>query len=143
MKKAYRTILAFDFGTRRIGVAVGQGITRTASALTVLKANDGIPSWDRLGKLIKEWQPDHILVGLPLNMDGTESDFCLRARKFARRLHGRYGVSASMVDERLTTFEARQNQGPTGSYRENPVDSEAARIMLSSWLESSGQEIPL
>lgn len=135
--------MAFDFGTRQIGVAIGQTLTQTATALAVFPANDGIPDWIQLQKLLAEWRPDHLLVGLPLNMDGSESEFCLRARKFARRLHGRFGISVGMVDERLTTFEAKQNRGPTASYRENPVDSEAARIILTSWLAAPEQEIAI
>ena len=87
-----RSLMGFDFGTRSIGIATGQEITGTASPLTSLKANDGIPDWSQLEKLLKEWQPDLLVVGLPLNMDGTEQEMTVRARKFGQRLHGRFGL---------------------------------------------------
>lgn len=133
-----RCLLAFDFGTGQIGVAVGQTLTNSANPLAVLKARDGIPNWKHIEQLLSEWRPDQILVGLPLNMDGTESDFCQRARKFARRLHGRFGLPVSMVDERLSTFAAKgqlQSQGKRSSnYKQNPVDDLAAVIILQDWL---------
>jgi putative Holliday junction resolvase len=128
-------VLAFDFGTRQIGVAVGQTLAETANPLTVFKARDGIPDWGQIQKILEEWQPDQVLVGLPLNMDGTESEFCARARKFARRLHGMFGLQVGMVDERLSTFEAKyqQNRRVT-SYRDHPVDDLAAVVILQTWL---------
>ena len=81
-----RTVLAFDFGTKSIGVAVGQEITGTASPLAALKARDGIPDWNVIEKLYEEWQPQLVVVGLPLNMDGTEQEVTQRAKKFANRL---------------------------------------------------------
>ena len=85
-------LLGFDFGTKQIGVAVGQIITQQARELCNLKARDGIPNWEQIEALIKEWQPDALVVGLPLNMDGTPSDMCVRAEKFARRLNGRFNL---------------------------------------------------
>ena len=132
------TLLAFDFGTRQIGVAVGQTLSDSANPLTVLKARDGIPDWTQISSLLEEWKPDHLLVGLPLNMDGSESDFCARTRKFARRLHGRFGLKVSMVDERLSTFEAKQlareHNKQQGSYRDHPIDDLAAAMILQSWM---------
>lgn len=117
---------------------MGQTVSDSANPLTVLKAKDGIPDWSQIEKLLKEWQPDLLLVGLPLNMDGSESDFCARTRKFARRLHGRFGLQVSMVDERLSTFEAKQLTREQGkqpqSYRDHPVDDLAAVMILKSWL---------
>ena len=132
---AIKTLLAFDYGTRSIGVANGQTITCSANPLTELRARDGTPNWDDIEKLLAEWQPDLVLVGLPLNMDGTESDFAARARKFARRLHGRFGVQVAMVDERLTTREAKSMVAHRDSYRDNPVDALAAQLILESWLQ--------
>ncbi|SRR5690625_575522 len=136
-------ILAFDFGTRQIGLASGQTITATATPLTQLPARDGIPDWERVEDLVREWQPALILVGLPLNMDGSESALCVRARKFARRLHGRTGKPVLMVDERLSTREAKTLDSRRGqSYRERPVDAIAASLILESWLadRSLGQQ---
>lgn len=141
----HQRALAFDYGTRQIGVAVGQTLTGSAEPLVNLRARDGIPDWEQIGKLIKEWKPDILIVGLPLNMDGSESEMSVRASKFARRLEGRFQLPAQCVDERLSTFEAKQqlrDQHRTpGSYRENPVDSLAAALLLETWLASQSKEM--
>ena len=132
-----QTILAFDYGTATIGVAAGQTLTATAAELAPLKARDGIPDWKQIEHLLHEWRPALLVVGLPLNMDGSESELAARARKFARRLHGRFGVGVKMMDERLSTFEAKQiaaERGQRGNYAAQPVDSIAARLILESWL---------
>ena len=120
-------------------VAVGQVITGQARELCTLKAQNGIPDWNQVEALIKEWKPDAVVVGLPLNMDGTPSDMCARAEKFARRLNGRYNVPFFTQDERLTTFEAKGERmargGQKGTYRDNPVDAIAAKLLLQSWIE--------
>lgn len=133
-----KTLLAFDYGTKNIGVASGQTITRSANSLAPLKAKDGVPDWTLIGKLLAEWKPDLVLVGLPLNMDETESELSARARKFANRIHGRFGVKVELVDERLTSFEAKgeiMSRGGSRDYKNNPVDSIAARLILEGWLE--------
>ncbi len=137
------TVLAFDYGTRQIGVAVGQTLTGTATPVTVLKARDGIPDWEKISALLDRWQPRKLLVGLPLNMDGSRSEFCSRAEKFARRLHGRFGLPVEMMDERLSTFEAKQQLPRRSSYRENPVDDSAACLILESWLQSPESGLPI
>ena len=131
------TVLGFDFGTRNIGVASGQVITRTATALASLKARDGIPDWQHIEALIDEWRPDAVVVGIPLNMDGSESDMSRRARKFGNRIHGRWGLPFYPADERLTSFEAKEwagRLGHKGHYGSNPVDAMAAQIILEAWL---------
>lgn len=133
-----KTLLAFDYGTKNIGVAAGQTITRTANSLPPLKAKDGIPDWSQIEKLLGDWKPDLVLVGLPLNMDETESELSVRARKFANRLHGRFGIKVELVDERLTSFEAKgemMERGGSRHYKTNPVDSIAARLILEGWFE--------
>lgn len=135
---APRLLLGFDYGTKQIGVAVGQAVTGQARELCVLKAQNGVPDWSKVEALIREWQPDAIVVGLPLNMDGTPSEMSERAEKFARRLHGRYQLPVHTHDERLTTFEAkgqRLARGQRGGYRDNPVDALAAALLLEGWLE--------
>ncbi|MBD9426345.1 Holliday junction resolvase RuvX [Pseudomonas sp. PDM15] len=135
-----RLLLGFDYGTKQIGVAVGQAITGQARELCVLKAQNGVPDWQKVEALIKEWQPDAIVVGLPLNMDGTKSEMSERAEKFARRLNGRFNLPVHTHDERLTTFEAkgqRLAQGQRGGYRDNPVDALAAALLLEGWLEQN------
>lgn len=132
------SLLAFDYGTKNIGVACGQTITRSANALMPLKARDGVPDWNQIEQLLTEWKPDLVLVGLPLNMDGSESELSTRARKFANRIHGRFGVKVDTVDERLSSFEAKGEvirQGGSRDYKNNPVDSIAARIILEGWFE--------
>lgn len=132
-----KLLLGFDYGTKQIGVAVGQPITGQARELCILKAQNGIPDWQKVEALIREWQPDAIVVGLPLNMDGSPSAMSVRAEKFARRLNGRFNLPVHMQDERLTTFEAkgqRLSEGQRGSYRDNPVDALAAALLLESWL---------
>ncbi|MDC9597634.1 Holliday junction resolvase RuvX [Xenorhabdus anantnagensis] len=133
-----RTIIAFDFGTRSIGAAIGQEITGTARALSSFKANEGSPNWGLIEKLLKEWQPDLVIVGLPLNMDGTEQLVTAQARKFANRVHGRFGVQVELHDERLTTVEARSHLFDHGGYKaldKGKVDSASAVIILESWFE--------
>ena len=132
--------MAFDFGTRQIGVAVGQTVTGTASALDTIKARDGIPDWQRIDALIDQWRPDLLLVGLPLNMDGSDSPMSQRARKFSRRLHGRYGLPAALMDERLSTFAAKGELLARGEAVEpgsgGRVDAIAAQLILESWMQS-------
>jgi len=142
-------LLAFDYGLKNIGVASGQSETGFATARTPLKARDGIPDWDQLAALLEEWRPELVLVGLPLNMDGSESELSTRARKFARRLEGRFGIKTELVDERLSSFEAkgevmaqggsrdspnRRNSPSHRNYAKHPVDGIAARIILETYL---------
>ena len=132
--------MAFDFGLRQIGVAVGNCELRSTQPLAIIRAREGVPDWSRLEQVVKEWQPDLLVVGDPLNMDGSDSELCRRARKFANRLHGRLGLPVELVDERLTSFEAKQvsrEQGHKGDYKRRPVDSQAAELVLRSWLDRS------
>lgn len=132
-------LLAFDYGLKHIGVASGQTLIGTATPLPALKARDGIPDWGQLEQLLSDWAPDKVVVGLPLNMDGSESELSTRARKFANRLHGRFGVSVALVDERLSSFEAKGEvmaRGGSRDYGKNPIDSLAARIILETYLNT-------
>lgn len=103
--------LAFDFGSKRIGVAFGQSLTGTAQALPILRSRDGIPDWDEVAKLIDTWQPDVLIVGQPYNMDGSDSELLVRAEKFARRLHGRFHLPCYGIDERLSSVAAGELLG--------------------------------
>ena len=139
INKAPQSLLGFDFGTKSIGVATGQMITATAQPINAIKANDGIPNWDIVEKVIKEWQPDLVVVGLPLNMDGTEQAITQRAKKFANRLNGRFGVKTALQDERLTTASAKEFIFERGGYKaldKGKVDSVSAALILESWMES-------
>jgi putative Holliday junction resolvase len=131
------TALAFDYGLKNIGVAYGQSLTGQGKELNSLNAKDGIPNWDHIANLLKEWKPQTLVVGLPLNMDDSESELCLRARKFGRRLKGRFMLDVEFMDERLSTFAAKQEareRGHKGNYKHDPIDSIAARLILESWL---------
>lgn len=136
-----RTILCFDYGTKSIGVAVGSELTGSATLLAALKAKDGIPDWQQIERLIQEWQPKLLLVGLPLNMDGSEQEFTARTRKFANRLHGRFGLPIAYHDERLSTADARSRLFAEGGYRnlsKDKVDSLSAQIIFEGWYEQQG-----
>jgi putative Holliday junction resolvase len=121
-------VMSFDFGMKRIGVAVGQKVTQTATGLGVVQAFDGIPKWDYLDKIVLDWQPERFIVGLPINMDGSNSEMSKKAQKFSRRISSRYNIRSEMFDERLTSFEAREHDGKTH------IDAIAAKIILESWL---------
>jgi putative pre-16S rRNA nuclease len=138
-----RRVMAFDFGTRRIGVASGQEMLGAGQSVAMLPARDGVPDWDRIGTLLEEWQPDLVLVGLPLNMDDTENDMCARARKFGKRLHGRFHLPVEMVDERLTSFEAKGQvmaEGGSRDYGQHGVDDRAAVLILETWFSQQPGE---
>jgi putative Holliday junction resolvase len=135
-------ILAFDYGLKSIGVAVGQQLTGTASTLKALKAVDGTPDWNQVEALLKEWQPALVVVGLPLNMDGSEQPFTARVHKFINRLHGRFGVKVVAQDERLTTVESRAELFSQGGFKKlskDAVDCYSAKLILESWFEQQHQ----
>lgn len=132
-----KTLLSFDFGLRWIGCAVGQTLTGTASPQASLQAKDGIPRWEDIEALLLNWKPDAVIVGLPLNMDGSTSEMSLRARKFGNRIHGRFGITVHFADERLSSFEARGDIiDDTGSrdFKNQSIDSRSAVIILESWM---------
>ena len=132
-------ILAFDFGTQKMGIAVGSSLIESAMPLALFPMKDGIPNWDAIEKCLKDWKPDVIVVGLPLNMDGTEQDLTLRAKKFANRLNGRFGIKVELQDERLTTVSARDEIFQRGGYRalnKGKVDGISACLILESWFEN-------
>lgn len=112
---AHRLILAFDFGLTRIGVACGQGVTRTASPVGTLTAKRGQPDWTAVDAMVKQWGPSRLVVGLPLNMDGTVSDMAQQARSFGAALALRYDLPIEFIDERLTSFEARGMSADVGA----------------------------
>ncbi|AGH80704.1 Holliday junction resolvase YqgF [Psychromonas sp. CNPT3] len=137
LEKPLKSLMGFDFGSKSIGIATGQMITMTAQPLLAIKAQNGIPNWDNLEQLIKEWQPDMLIIGLPLNMDGTEQYITQRAKKFANRLHGRFGVKIALQDERLTTASAKEFIFELGGYKaldKGKIDSVSAALILESWM---------
>ena len=129
-------IMAFDFGTQKTGMAVGSSLIESATPLALLPMKDGIPNWDELLKIVKQHQPNLFLVGLPLNMDESESELSTRARKFARRLRHQTNIETLMVDERLTTREARdelEHYQSQGRAKKLAADSLAAALFIESW----------
>ena len=129
-------IMAFDFGTQKMGMAVGQSMIESANPLALFPMKDGIPNWDELLKIVKQYQPTLFLVGLPLNMDDTESELSARSRKFARRLRHQTNIETLMVDERLTTREARDeldHYQAQGRGKKLAADSIAAALFIESW----------
>lgn len=135
----HNRIMAFDFGTKHIGVAFGQSITLTANGIARIKAQDGKPEWKTLDELISDWKPDFFVIGLPLNMDGSKSDMSFRARKFANRLSDRFNIPHDLVDERLTSMEARNFKSTHHDSRKpfEEIDSLAAAIILESWFSET------
>ena len=133
-------ILAFDYGTQKIGVASGNSLLGTATPLKALPCKNTQPNWDDIAALLKEWEPEGLVVGLPLNMDGSESESTARAKKFANRLKGRFGMKVWLVDERLSTREARERTGIRQA--DNRVDSMAAVIIAEGFLSEGGEALP-
>lgn len=132
------TIMAFDFGTQKMGIAVGQSLIESHNPLPLFPMKDGIPDWAQLLDIVKEWQPQLFLVGLPLNMDDSESDLSTRARKFARRLRHQTNIKTWMVDERLSTREARaqlEQYHAHGQAKRLSADSIAAGLLLQAWYQ--------
>ena len=130
-----KTILAFDFGLRKIGIAVGNNEAKTTLPLGIIYARKEKIPWLDIEKLLEEWKPNLVIVGDPLNMDGSESEMCHKARNFAKRLNGRFSVTVHMVDERLTTFEAKSMTYNKKTAQR--VDSFAAEIILKDWMSTN------
>ncbi len=133
------TFISFDFGTKRIGVAVGQMITMTATPLDFLQAKQGIPCWTQISRLIDKWKPYAFIVGIPVNMDGSFSPITSDAKDFAQKLRIKFNLPVHEVDERLTTVEARQILFELGGYKalkSMSIDSFAAKLILETWMRS-------
>lgn len=132
--------LGFDFGYKNIGVAVGEQITHTARPLATITAKAGVPDWALVQKVITTWQPLALIVGLPKYVDGTEQYTTSAARNFAAQLKKRFALPVHLVDERLSTKEARSKLFASGGYRKiqkSQVDGFAACIILEQWLLSA------
>ena len=139
MSSDTQQVLGFDFGTTRIGLAIGQSLTATATPIEPVRARDGMPDWSQLDAAIAEWQPDALVVGIPLNMDGTISEMARRARKFANRIQDRYQRPCYLCDERLTTAEAKRihlDAGGGTNFKQESVDGIAAQLILEDWFNS-------
>ena len=149
-KKGQRTLLGFDFGTKRIGIAIAQEVTGTANPLTTINAVKNKPDWDSISKIINEWQPDLFIVGLPLHMDGTEQAMTQAARRFSNQLNGRYHVPVELVDERLSSNEAESiiseqsapGKGASLFQDKAQIDMISAQLILQSWMASQSTTAP-
>lgn len=131
MADTVKTVIGFDFGTHWMGVAVGQTMTRQASPLKAIKSKD----WKAIERILQQWQPDMLIVGLPLNMQGEQQEMSKRAERFGRQLEGRFGIKTVMIDERLTTREAYQLAIENQSKKsKTEIDSLAAALITESWL---------
>lgn len=133
-------IISFDFGFKRIGVAVGNRLTCSAQPLKTLKADDGVPSWSLIDDLIKTWQPGGFCVGIPHHIDGRAQEVTFAAKSFAGKLEKKFDLPVYRVDERLTTVEARQELFENGGYKnvvKSEVDSFAAKIIAEQWLRDN------
>ena len=130
-------VMGFDFGYQRIGIAVLQTLTGQARALLTLGAVSGKPDWPRILSTIAEWSPQTLVVGLPLNADGTDHDVTRSARKFGNRLVHETRLPVVWTDERLSSREAGERlrrRGGSADRRDNPLDAEAACVILETWL---------
>lgn len=130
-------LLGFDFGLRRIGVAVGETITGRARPLLILSAQDGRPDWAQIESLLREWQPTALVVGVPRHADGAAGAVTAPAQRFARRLHGRFGLPVHTIDEQLSSHAATDALRTPGRRRgggAQAIDAAAAAIILETWL---------
>ncbi|WP_456378347.1 Holliday junction resolvase RuvX [Thiolapillus sp.] len=131
------TLLGFDYGTRKIGVAVGQQLTGTATPLTTLQLVKNKPDWQGIEHLIKEWQPDALVVGLPIGPEEDETPMTTAARKFSRQLEGRFHLPVHLADERLTSREAWSRIGGIAIHDVTRIDSMAAKLILETWFSAN------
>ena len=125
-------IIAFDYGEKKIGVAVGQTSTNTSSPHQIIFNKDNKTNWISISSLLDEWKPDLILLGKPLNMDGSDSDIMKKVDKFYKELKSIYDADIEFVDERLTTFEAREI---LKDEKHDNVDAHAAKILIDNWFD--------
>lgn len=123
------TALVFDFGMKHIGIAVAEPQADLARGLTTIPAKAGKPHWQALDPVVKEWQPERLVVGLPINMDGTPSEGSAHARRFGKSLAARYALTVDYADERLSTFEAISRGAPVDA-----AHTQAAQVIGETWL---------
>lgn len=135
------TLIGFDFGPRKIGVAVGQTVTGSATPLTTLRSRGERPDWPAIEALIREWRPSAAVIGLPYKMDDTEFDWAPLVHRFARQIEGRFGLPVHLVDERFSSCDARSQLDTRPAARLQPgspphhaVDALAAALILETWL---------
>lgn len=139
--KALNCLLGFDFGKQRIGVATGQTLTGTAQALKTVHSIQNKPDWQAIEKLVSEWKPDALVIGIPYHLDSSENEMTDAARRFGRQLNGRFNLPVFEMDERLSSREAEQEMkrqrqnGQRKKSQRGDIDKIAAQIILQSWLQ--------
>ncbi|CAL4324612.1 Holliday junction resolvase RuvX [Buchnera aphidicola] len=129
-------ILSLDFGTKNIGVAIGQQITCTANTRDSIKVKNGIPDWGKISLIINNWKPKIIIIGKPLNMNGSYQNIIKKIKRFAKELYEKFYIKIKLYDERLTTIEAKSILFKIGGYKKlnkNIIDSLSAALILESW----------
>jgi putative Holliday junction resolvase len=132
-----QTLIGFDYGRKRIGVAVGQQLTGSATPLTTVSAHNSKPDWASISRLIAEWKPDALVVGIPYHMDGSEQEMTKAAQRFCRQLEGRYNLPVHRAEERLSSYvvEAGLPAGAKG----RAIDPLSAQVILQDWLQQHVQ----
>ncbi len=134
------TVLAFDFGTRRIGLAVGETEVGLAHPLAEIAGEETGPRFAAIARVIAEWKPQHLVVGLPLSTEGQPHELTRRAERFARQLEGRFGLPVSFADERYSSVDAEAGLRDAGAHRairEKQIDSAAAQLILQQWFDET------
>ena len=127
-------VISFDFGTKKIGVAVGQTETKTSSPLQIVFSKNNSVNWDEIESIVNEWKPNLILVGKPLNMDGSDSDMMEKVDIFYKKLEKISKIPCEYVDERLTSFEARES---LTEIKKDLIDSHAGKILIDQWFNNN------
>ena len=136
-KSNIETVLAFDFGLKQIGIAFGQTITNQSTGIKIIKVKNGIPNWDEIKTIVEEWNPNTLIVGLPVNMDNSESEMSSLARTFAKNLKDRIHNSVKLMDERLSSREAKNKaKEASKSLDTTKTDHIAAALILQSYLNN-------
>ena len=134
-KSNVETVLAFDFGLKQIGVAFGQRITNQSTGIKIIKAKNGVPNWNEIKTIVEEWNPNTLVVGLPINMDDSESDMSKLTRTFAKGLKDRIHKSVKLMDERLSSREAKNEVKEVfKNFDATKADHIAASFILQSYL---------
>lgn len=133
-EQSLEIVLGFDFGTKNLGIAVGNLLTETAQPITILKVTNNQPQWDEIQKLIREWQPDAFIVGMPYTPDGTETEHLKIIRKFMNRLHGRFGLPVYEIDESHSSALSEQFIKPSQKKKKGVLDAISAAIIVERWL---------
>jgi putative Holliday junction resolvase len=132
-----QTVIGFDYGERRIGIATGQTITSSATPLITLNTINQKPDWNGIEKIINEWKPEALIVGLPTYLDGSDSEMTKKAQRFSRQLEGRFHLPVHLINESLTSFEAEQHLTKKSQHNKQDIDKIAAAIIVQSWLEQN------